>query len=449
VSPLVRLVDGKVSVSIISLVDHFDHSSSLRSGNPSSFLSLPSSMTPLIPQNDGEIIRGSCFEYRLRRAWWTYSWCNKETLEQTRSPRVGKPPIERYHIGNYQPDRSLHKFHQFYESNVTECLPEGQEKLLRRTGDVFLKCCDSDPQAVKVRRKADRKTGAVFIDSVLETKPCHYVFYVCAQSVCTEESSSDLSMESVSLEVEGGVSDSRLPASDRLDPALETLAQFPEKIEIPLPPEKQSKRTTRKESSSGVHPTEITPKEQLRLREKVREMFYHGYDSYLRHAYPQVPLLPLSFPLCPSTLPAQSDLRPLSCSGQRFELIKIPLVTLIDTLDTLVLLGNYSEFKRATQLIAHEIPFFSFDTSVSVFETTIRILGGLLSAHLFAIDPLLGIYVSPSRLSSLLTSPLLVSSFRVASVTMSMTATSSASLWMWALVCSLPSAPPLASPTAP
>jgi hypothetical protein len=33
------------------------------------------------------------------------------------------------------------------------------------------------------------------------------------------------------------------------------------------------------------------------------------------------------------------------------------------------------------------------DVNVSVFETTIRILGGLLSAHLMAIDPKLAIYV--------------------------------------------------------
>ena len=37
---------------------------------------------------------------------------------------------------------------------------------------------------------------------------------------------------------------------------------------------------------------------------------------------------------------------------------------------------------------------FDYDVNVSVFETTIRILGGLLSAHLFAIDPKLKIYVS-------------------------------------------------------
>lgn len=38
----------------------------------------------------------------------------------------------------------------------------------------------------------------------------------------------------------------------------------------------------------------------------------------------------------------QAELCPMSCTGGKFDLIKIPMVTLIDTLDTLVILGNYS-----------------------------------------------------------------------------------------------------------
>ena len=90
----------------------------------------------------------------------------------------------------------------------------------------------------------------------------------------------------------------------------------------------------------------------------------------------------------------QSELRPLSCDGGSFDLVKIPLVTLIDTLDTLVIMGNHTEFRRAVGIVCdhygHER--FNLDVNVSVFETTIRILGGLLAAHLMAIDPLLGIY---------------------------------------------------------
>ena len=92
----------------------------------------------------------------------------------------------------------------------------------------------------------------------------------------------------------------------------------------------------------------------------------------------------------------QGDLAPVSCKGQDFELIKIPLVTLIDTLDTLVVLGNFSEFRSAIRKVDATLmqKKFDFDVNVSVFETTIRILGGLLSAHLLAIDPSLGIFVS-------------------------------------------------------
>ena len=73
--------------------------------------------------------------------------------------------------------------------------------------------------------------------------------------------------------------------------------------------------------------------------------------------------------------------------------MKIPLVTLIDTLDTLVIMGNYTEFRRAVGIVrGHFTEAFDFDVNVSVFETTIRVLGGLLSAHLMAIDPKLGVY---------------------------------------------------------
>ncbi len=70
------------------------------------------------------------------------------------------------------------------------------------------------------------------------------------------------------------------------------------------------------------------------------------------------------------------------------------MVTLVDTLDTLVVLGNYSEFRHAVDLVVRVTPNFNYDVNVSLFETTIRMVGGLLSAHLMAIDPELGIYVS-------------------------------------------------------
>jgi hypothetical protein len=97
----------------------------------------------------------------------------------------------------------------------------------------------------------------------------------------------------------------------------------------------------------------------------------------------------------------QAELRPISCTGGKFDLIKIPYVTLVDTLDTLVVLGDYQEFKRAVAMLTESLTSFDYDINVSLFETTIRMLGGLVSAHLMAIDPQLKIYVSTRRRSAL------------------------------------------------
>lgn len=58
-------------------------------------------------------------------------------------------------------------------------------------------------------------------------------------------------------------------------------------------------------------------------------------------------------------------------------------MTLVDSLDTLVLLGDFEEFENAIKLVVKDITFDN-DIIVSVFETNIRMLGGLLSAHLLA-----------------------------------------------------------------
>lgn len=87
------------------------------------------------------------------------------------------------------------------------------------------------------------------------------------------------------------------------------------------------------------------------LKQRVLNIFYHSYDNYMRHAYPF------------------DELRPLSCDGQDtwggFSL------TLIDSLDTLVVLGNYSEFRRAVDLVLSRVDT-NRNVNISVFETNIR-----------------------------------------------------------------------------
>ena len=106
-----------------------------------------------------------------------------------------------------------------------------------------------------------------------------------------------------------------------------------------------------------------TREQLVRWREEVREMFQHSYNSYLEHAYPY------------------DELRPLSCDG--VDTWGSYSLTLIDALDTLAVMGNYSEFSRVYSLLAQRTSF-DVNINVSVFETNIRIVGGLLSAHLLA-----------------------------------------------------------------
>lgn len=49
-------------------------------------------------------------------------------------------------------------------------------------------------------------------------------------------------------------------------------------------------------------------------------------------------------------------------------------LTLIDSLDTLVLLGDLEEFEHAVKLVIRDVSFDN-DVVISVFETNIRVLG--------------------------------------------------------------------------
>lgn len=58
-------------------------------------------------------------------------------------------------------------------------------------------------------------------------------------------------------------------------------------------------------------------------------------------------------------------------------------MTLVDVLDTFVVLNDTAGFEQAVRSTIDYVQF-DIDTKPQVFETTIRVLGGLLSGHLFA-----------------------------------------------------------------
>ncbi|KAJ3195877.1 ER degradation-enhancing alpha-mannosidase-like protein 1 [Irineochytrium annulatum] len=64
-------------------------------------------------------------------------------------------------------------------------------------------------------------------------------------------------------------------------------------------------------------------------------------------------------------------------------------VTLIDSLDALAIMGDEEGFKDSVKKVIETVSF-DLDSRVQVFEVTIRVLGGLLSAHMLATHPKLG-----------------------------------------------------------
>ncbi|KAG8652528.1 hypothetical protein MANES_06G101300v8 [Manihot esculenta] len=116
------------------------------------------------------------------------------------------------------------------------------------------------------------------------------------------------------------------------------------------------------------------------MREKVRKMFYHAYENYIAHAFPHDELKPLTKSFTDS-LSELGNLKlehlPQDYNGSA--------LTLIESLSSLVILGNYTEFGRAVLWLSENLNF-DVDARVNLFECNIRVLGGLVSAHLLATD---------------------------------------------------------------
>ncbi|XP_072050977.1 ER degradation-enhancing alpha-mannosidase-like protein 1 [Amphiura filiformis] len=118
--------------------------------------------------------------------------------------------------------------------------------------------------------------------------------------------------------------------------------------------------------------------DRLRKVEEVKQMFYFGYDGYMEHAFPHDELDPIH---CVGRGPDKANPSNININ----DVLGDYSLTLVDTLDTLAIFGNNSEFKRAVDLVIKSVSFDK-DNTVQVFESTIRMLGGLLSAHLLIID---------------------------------------------------------------
>lgn len=118
-------------------------------------------------------------------------------------------------------------------------------------------------------------------------------------------------------------------------------------------------------------PASLRPKDALvaSRQAKVVQAFQHAWKGYAQDAF------------------GQDEYQPLTHTGHNWAPGGVGLM-IIDSLDTLMLMNLTDEYNQARSWIETSLDFDK-DQDVNVFETTIRVLGGLLSAyHLSNNDPL-------------------------------------------------------------
>jgi mannosidase alpha-like ER degradation enhancer 2 len=104
-----------------------------------------------------------------------------------------------------------------------------------------------------------------------------------------------------------------------------------------------------------------TPANKQRLTVQVRSEFLHAWNGYKKYAW------------------GHDDLKPLSKTYHDWYAQPL-LMTPVDALDTMILMGLKSEAKSTREYIASNLSFDK-DLDVQNFEITIRLLGGLLSSY--------------------------------------------------------------------
>jgi len=114
-------------------------------------------------------------------------------------------------------------------------------------------------------------------------------------------------------------------------------------------------------SASAIDEVPPGPDDPSVTAARVKAEFLHGWQNYEKYAWGHDELMPLS-------------LKPHDWYGQSL------LMTPVDALDTLVIMGLKDEADRDRALIDTQLDFDQ-DIYVKNFEITIRLLGGLLSSY--------------------------------------------------------------------
>ncbi|KAI5954048.1 GPI13 [Candida margitis] len=132
--------------------------------------------------------------------------------------------------------------------------------------------------------------------------------------------------------------------------------------------------------SDSLYNSSFTPNHVRYLKNETKQLFQHAWKSYMTYGFPFDEVRPLT---CEPYGPDYSDYT----NTVRNDAMANISSTLLDNIDTLIIMEQWDDLESALQhLKDNQVEFFNQDSVVQVFETTIRFLGGLLSAHLILTD---------------------------------------------------------------
>lgn len=124
------------------------------------------------------------------------------------------------------------------------------------------------------------------------------------------------------------------------------------------------------DEAQGLHQGGEDPDPIIRKkRNAVKKMMRHAWTNYVKFAWPHNELKPIS----------RKGMEGIFGRGMKG-------ASIVDALDTLYIMEMDKEFNKAREWIVDNLEISDLDTSISVFETSIRYIGGLLSTYTFTGD---------------------------------------------------------------
>lgn len=268
-----------------------------------------------------DILQGLCFDSFHQPEWWSFIWCYKSVIKQIHiNPNTGIFEAENDLGSRLSPSST--PYSHMYESDLKQCSTgTGNSILVKRRTKIQIKCCDSTTIKNYQHFANDMYNSKhkTFIEVVYEVSPCSYVFQVCSELVChhseyQSDNTQDYddsddeadSVDNIQFDSSSSSSGTRNNNNNIIPSTQQSL------IEIPQISTTQSKKKSRRKSTrinrdkgslysySSINSNQnqqqqqqvktsiISLQTQEEARERVRKMFFHGYKSYIDHAFPMV-----------------------------------------------------------------------------------------------------------------------------------------------------------------